>query len=65
MSSWAEYAQEFPVEENIPGRFGADYLDPVQFRCEKRSKGEVMEHFGDSYKALAVNCGIFIQGIEE
>lgn len=49
-AAWAEYAQRVPVEddeESLLGLFDTDLLDPMRFRCDKRSKEELQHHYGD------------------
>jgi hypothetical protein len=57
-AAWAEYAQEFPVdngEDSLSGLFDADFLDPARFRCDKCSKEELMEHYGDGADDAILN----------
>jgi len=47
---WAKYAHEFPVEdgeEALLDLFDTDLTDTARFRCDKRSKAELLEHYGD------------------
>lgn len=52
-AAWAEYSQKFPVEDGEDGQeslselFDADLLDPLRFRCDKRTREELMDHYGD------------------
>ena len=57
-TAWAEYNQEFPVdngEESLAQLFDTDFLDPARFRCDKRSKEELMEHYGDEAHDAILN----------
>ena len=49
-AAWAKYAQRVPVkddEESLLKLFDTDLLDPMQFRCDKRSKEELKHHYSD------------------
>jgi hypothetical protein len=39
----------------LSGLFDTDFLDPARFRCDKRSKGELMEHYGDGAHDAILN----------
>ena len=47
------------------GLFDADLADPARFRCNKRPKAELMEHYGDKAHDAVTGKAQNDRGIED
>ncbi|KAK0751902.1 hypothetical protein B0T18DRAFT_79517 [Schizothecium vesticola] len=57
-AAWGEHDQELSAydgEGGLSGVFDTGFLDPARFRCDKRSKEELMEHYGDGAHDAILN----------